>query len=204
MVDFRCPHCGKGMRAPDELAGKSGTCPACGQAVVVPKPPPTPGIRVEEPPTAQTPKPAPQTQPEAEQRAAQRFKLAEASCRLWKEGSLATDKMEYPVEDVSRTGLKVLYGTEKKPGTLAVAPRLPPWEIGTRLEVALSVGAFAKPLRFTAELVRIQPRPGGKGCELGLKIVKADQDVSTRLGMLEDREDLRARRKTGIFGAGGA
>jgi len=201
MIEFRCPHCGKGMQAEPALAGRPGTCPACGRVVTVPKPPPTPGIRIEEMPVPPATKESGPPPPEAELRKAKRFPLAEASCRLWKAGTLSTDKTEYPVEDVSRTGLRAVYGAQKKAGTLSTAPRIPPWELGTRLEVALSVGAFAKPMRFIAELVRMTPRPGGKGYELGLKIVEASEDVRTRLAMLEDRDDLRARRKTGMFGA---
>lgn len=33
---FRCPKCGKGIKAADEMAGKRGKCPACGQILDVP------------------------------------------------------------------------------------------------------------------------------------------------------------------------
>jgi len=38
MIDFDCPKCGEGMSVPDCLAGRSETCPACGNVDVVPWP----------------------------------------------------------------------------------------------------------------------------------------------------------------------
>ena len=61
-MSIQCPHCGKPLNAPDELAGKSCKCPACGNTLTVPvQPQPvtpqTPSI--EPSPAAQTETPAP-------------------------------------------------------------------------------------------------------------------------------------------------
>lgn len=37
-IELHCNHCGKLVRAPDEAAGKHGTCPACHQSVYIPTP----------------------------------------------------------------------------------------------------------------------------------------------------------------------
>ncbi len=36
MISFECPGCAKPIKVKDELAGKKGKCPGCGQAVTVP------------------------------------------------------------------------------------------------------------------------------------------------------------------------
>ena len=36
MISFSCPHCNKALRVKDELAGKRGKCPGCGQAFAIP------------------------------------------------------------------------------------------------------------------------------------------------------------------------
>jgi hypothetical protein len=202
VIEFRCPSCGESLRFDDGRAGESGSCALCGASVKVPEAPPAPGIRFEAdsvgPVTPEAGEPREQEDAGASARQAARFELAEASCRLWKAGGLASDKTQHPVADVSRTGLRVLYSTRRKAKALAVAPKKPPWPVGTRVEVALSVGAFAKPIHLVAEIVRLEEMRDG--CDLGLKVVEADEDARTRLGMLEEREDLRRRRKSGLFG----
>lgn len=50
-IEVSCPRCGRTLRAPDELAGKSGRCPDCDTSVPIPEsapsappvPPPLPG-----------------------------------------------------------------------------------------------------------------------------------------------------------------
>jgi len=37
MIDLYCPKCGEAMSSPDSMAGKSETCPACGNVATVPK-----------------------------------------------------------------------------------------------------------------------------------------------------------------------
>ncbi len=37
-ISFQCPQCGKKLKAPDEAAGKSSTCPGCGGTVTCPEP----------------------------------------------------------------------------------------------------------------------------------------------------------------------
>ncbi len=37
-IDFTCPKCHKGYRAPDEFAGKAAKCKQCGETVRVPHP----------------------------------------------------------------------------------------------------------------------------------------------------------------------
>ena len=37
-IEFHCPKCGKGIKAPDEAGGKSGKCPSCHQSVYIPMP----------------------------------------------------------------------------------------------------------------------------------------------------------------------
>jgi len=44
-MKFNCPHCQKVLNVKDELAGKQGKCPFCGQAATIPEP----EIRVVEP-----------------------------------------------------------------------------------------------------------------------------------------------------------
>jgi hypothetical protein len=36
-ISFRCKHCGKKLKAPDQAAGKSSTCPGCGGLVTCPE-----------------------------------------------------------------------------------------------------------------------------------------------------------------------
>src|SRR5262249_21749504 len=36
MLAFGCPHCAKTLRVKDELAGKKGKCPACGNPITIP------------------------------------------------------------------------------------------------------------------------------------------------------------------------
>ncbi len=36
-IDFNCPHCGKKLRAPKEMAGSKGKCPKCDKIVDIPK-----------------------------------------------------------------------------------------------------------------------------------------------------------------------
>ena len=43
VIDFRCGQCGKLLRTPDEAAGKSAKCPACGSVQPIPTPGPTGG-----------------------------------------------------------------------------------------------------------------------------------------------------------------
>jgi len=35
-IEFKCPHCHKPLEASDEIAGKKGKCPSCGQTVTIP------------------------------------------------------------------------------------------------------------------------------------------------------------------------
>jgi hypothetical protein len=37
MIDIECGNCKTKLTAPDELAGKKGQCPKCGNSVDVPK-----------------------------------------------------------------------------------------------------------------------------------------------------------------------
>jgi predicted RNA-binding Zn-ribbon protein involved in translation (DUF1610 family) len=37
-ISFQCPQCGKKLKAPDNAAGKSSTCPGCGGRVTCPEP----------------------------------------------------------------------------------------------------------------------------------------------------------------------
>jgi predicted RNA-binding Zn-ribbon protein involved in translation (DUF1610 family) len=37
-ISFQCTHCGKKLKAPDNAAGKSSTCPGCGNRVTCPEP----------------------------------------------------------------------------------------------------------------------------------------------------------------------
>lgn len=37
-IEFHCEHCGKGIKAPPDLAGKRAKCPACHNSVYVPTP----------------------------------------------------------------------------------------------------------------------------------------------------------------------
>lgn len=36
MIQFKCPQCGKGLSAKEELAGQTGKCPGCSAMIVVP------------------------------------------------------------------------------------------------------------------------------------------------------------------------
>jgi hypothetical protein len=93
-----------------------------------------------------------------------------------------------------------VYGAKKKPGALLTAPRHPPWETGALLEVALSLGAFAKPLRFVTEVTAITELAGGPGYLVDLAVREMTSEAKTRLEMLVARQDLRSRRRTGSFG----
>jgi len=35
-IEFKCPQCGKAIKAPDAYAGKTAKCPGCGAAIAVP------------------------------------------------------------------------------------------------------------------------------------------------------------------------
>jgi hypothetical protein len=37
-IEVKCGKCGKGLKAPDSMAGKKAKCPGCGSIVVVPQP----------------------------------------------------------------------------------------------------------------------------------------------------------------------
>jgi hypothetical protein len=37
-IEFHCPKCGKGIKAPDDGGGKRGECPSCHQSVYIPTP----------------------------------------------------------------------------------------------------------------------------------------------------------------------
>jgi DNA-directed RNA polymerase subunit M/transcription elongation factor TFIIS len=37
-ISFQCPQCGKKLKAPDNAAGKSSSCPGCGNTVTCPEP----------------------------------------------------------------------------------------------------------------------------------------------------------------------
>jgi predicted RNA-binding Zn-ribbon protein involved in translation (DUF1610 family) len=37
-ISFQCPDCGKKLKAPESAAGKSSTCPGCGNTVICPDP----------------------------------------------------------------------------------------------------------------------------------------------------------------------
>jgi hypothetical protein len=37
-IEFHCEHCGKAIKAPTEMAGKRGKCPACHNSVYIPTP----------------------------------------------------------------------------------------------------------------------------------------------------------------------
>src|SRR6516162_2664927 len=37
-ISFKCPQCGKKLKAPDAAAGKTSTCPGCGGKVTCPEP----------------------------------------------------------------------------------------------------------------------------------------------------------------------
>ena len=58
-IEFDCPQCGKKLRVRDELAGKKGKCPGCGNVVVVPTAPPGPPVQVGPPPPLAGPPPQP-------------------------------------------------------------------------------------------------------------------------------------------------
>ena len=201
MIEFRCPHCGKGLKVADDYAGTRGKCVACGEDVDIPKPVGTPGIRVQEgglgTPIGINPTDQPTVAPPPG--VAGRFSLAEASCQIWRANEMPPpENPEHKVLDVSRTGLKVLLGKKAKRRTLAHVHQAP-WNVGDQVEIDLKVGAFAKPIRFYAEVMRAGNLGLGKGTELGLKITKADEDALTRLEMLEKRDDLRQKRHGGTF-----
>lgn len=201
MILYRCPHCGKSFQGEDSEAGKEKSCRLCGGAYRIPTPSPTPGIQVEL--TAATVARDASAGGPAEGealRASPRFGLAEAACTLRKEGALSVDKTEHPVADVSCTGLKLVYGARRKPGTLAVAPVAPKFAVGDRLEVSLRMGAFSKPLKLLCEVMRIEQLGFNKGYEVGLRIVKASEDGKRRLAMVEQYEDLRQRKRSKEFG----
>jgi|GEM_PF-2316534 len=51
MIEFKCSHCGKGLKLPHSYAGKTTSCPTCLRPVVVP------GTPAEAAPTPLRPKP---------------------------------------------------------------------------------------------------------------------------------------------------
>ena len=58
-IRIKCKHCGRGIKAADEWAGKDGTCPSCGGAITIPLPPavatlPAP-LEIDEPPANNPP-----------------------------------------------------------------------------------------------------------------------------------------------------
>ena len=201
MIEFRCPHCGKDLQVDDESAGSTGKCVACGEPVEIPKPVIAKGIRVQEgglgtpigPKSEQEPEDAPPPG------VASRFSLAEATCQIWRAGEMnPLGNPDHKVADVSRTGMRVTLGKKAKRRTL-VHVQQAPWKVGDQVELDLKVGAFAKAIRVYAEVMRVESLGFGKGTELGLKITKADENAMTRIGLLEEREDLRQRRKRGSF-----
>src|SRR5947209_18021170 len=57
-IKFTCPHCKKGLKVPDQLAGKKGACPVCKKALTIPRPTPAPGGGLAPPAPEPTPAPA--------------------------------------------------------------------------------------------------------------------------------------------------
>jgi hypothetical protein len=197
MIEFRCTYCGKSMRAVDDAGGSTGTCIACGRSVQVPQQLATPGLKMEPDPTLGADarvarEPAAPLPPG-------RFRLAEASCQLWRKGGLANQPMQYEVEHVGLDGMTLLYATKRRSGTIATAPRRPIWEVGDELEAALSVGAFPTPLRLLTEVVEIADRADGPGCRIELRLSVVQDETAKKLQMLVDHEDLRQRKSKGLF-----
>lgn len=200
MIEFRCPHCGKGLQVADDSAGSEGKCVSCGADVRIPRPVGAPGIHIQEG-TLGTPIgiKAVAEEPAAPPGAASRFALAEAHCRIWRAGEMPPEgNPEHKVADVSRTGLKVILAREAKRRTLVHVQRAP-WKVGDEVEVDLKAGAFVKPIRVSAEVTRVEGLGPGKGTEVGLRITRADEEAARRLELLETREDLRQRRTRGAF-----
>ncbi len=201
MIEFRCQQCGKGLQVADDSAGSEGKCVSCGADVRIPRPVGAPGIWIQEaglgaPIGIRAEEEEPATPPGA----ASRFALAEAYCRIWRAGELPPhDNPEHKVADVSRTGLKVILARKAKRRTLAHVQKAP-WKVGDQVEVDLKAGAFVKPIRVSAEVMRVEGLGLGKGTELGLRITRADEEAARRLELLETREDLRQRRTRGTFG----
>jgi len=200
MLQFSCNFCGKIIHAPEQTAGRKGTCPACGKEVIVPLADPseagTPVIRVEPGPEALGASGAASSRdlPPG------RYRLAEASVRMWKHGGLADQKGDHDLDNFGLDGLRVVYGLKKKAGTIVSAPRTPPWGAGAKVDVALEVGAFATPLKFVAEIDKITERPGGIGCDVDLHIIDVNDETRRKMEMLAERDDLRMRKKKGLFG----
>lgn len=200
MIEFRCPQCGQGLQAAEEYAGGKAKCFSCGGEVQIPEPVRAKGIRVQEgglgTPIGVGPA---ETAPERPSGVAKRFPLAEASCRIWRAGEMPPPgNPEHRVADVSRTGLRVVLGKRAKRRTL-VHVQQAPWKQGDEVELDLRVGAFANPIRLYAEVVRVEARGLGKGAELALRITRANEDALKRLELLEQRDDLRQRRKSDEF-----
>jgi len=58
-ISLRCTHCGARLEAPDSTAGKTKSCPKCGEPIVIPS-----GAAAESAPPADGAPPAPDTPPE--------------------------------------------------------------------------------------------------------------------------------------------
>src|SRR5579885_393403 len=56
MIAFSCPACGAPLKVREELAGKSGKCPGCGNSVMAPRPA-SPRPRTDSPPSGPGSKP---------------------------------------------------------------------------------------------------------------------------------------------------
>jgi hypothetical protein len=199
MIEFRCPGCGKGLRADESHAGATGKCVACGRAVQIPKPPAAKGIRIDEGGLGAPIESGQEGASGVPPRASARCTGEEGYCRIWRAGELPPrDNPEHQVADISQTGLRVILGGRSKRKTLAhAASQL--WAVGDDVELDLMVGAYASPLRLYAKVMRVESAGLSKGTELGLQITEADGDTYARLRLLEQREDLRQRRKRDAF-----
>ncbi len=229
MVTFSCPSCGEVMQAADEDAGALRSCPKCAQTFYVPQPGPAimPPVSIEgpsgitlsssrplgaveeqKPPGIRIVYPEPQEKIEAEEAGAESekapaegfFTLADATATLRKAGEMTRDSTQHEVPSMSVSAIHAVFSSKPKPGTLATAPRKPPWPVGTLLSVDLAVGAFPTPIHVNAEVVRIEESKGRKGYDVSLRIVQADEEAARWIGMLAEREDLREKRKPGTFG----
>lgn len=199
MIEFRCPSCGKGLRVEDGFAGQTGKCVACGRPVDIPKPLTAEGIRVADGGITGGIGKKPPQDAGAPPDSARRFLLAEAHCKIWRSGELPpTNNPEHRVADASSTGLRVILAAQAKRKTLVHLHKAL-WVVGDQVELDLTVGAFASPIRLYAKIMRTRALGFGKGTELGLQITKADEEAQRRLKLLEEREDLRQRRKRDAF-----
>jgi hypothetical protein len=194
MIGFACNACGSRMLVNESAAGTTITCSSCKRETTVPPRSTRPSVVIEPGPSLLGPsRPSVPTPPG-------RFTVAEGTCRMWKKGGLANQKADHQLLNMGLDGLTVRYGAKKLPGTIATAPSKPPWAPGTELDVAVSVGAFAMPLRFAAELASVEDA-GGLGCTVELKITALDEKTRERLTTLSEHEDLRQRSKTRLLGA---